>query len=256
MNQILIIGGGGSLGTALVRESLDHKLQAVVAGRTPPSDPRIQKFYPTDAKDSDWGSLYLAIEKETAAPIDAVIFVAGTAVFGKTTLIPVDRARQTFDLNFWACTTAARVAAEFWSANRRRGKFLAILSIAARRAVPFEAYYCASRAATQRFLDCLQLEYAHKGLEFFCAFPGLLKTPFRRSAEWYGLAPSFSDEGVDVKKTARVIINLLTGKRTSRVIGWRERSIDLADRLFPGLYDRTVLRPRIRKLLQNSPLIL
>jgi len=254
MKQILIVGGGGGLGGALVKESLDRNFHVVVAGRTRPSDPRVQKFYPTDAKEADWGSLYPLIERET--PIDAVIFVPGTAVFGKTSMIPLERARQTFELNFWACAAAARAAAEFWSANGRRGKFLAILSITARRAIPFEAYYCASRAATARFLECLQLEYAQQQLEFLCAFPGLLRTPFRRNAEWYGLEPSFAYEGADVQKTARAIIHLLTGKRKTRVIGWRERAIDFADRLFPGLYDRTVLRTRIHGLLKNNLLII
>jgi hypothetical protein len=74
--------------------------------------------------------------------------------------------------------------------------------------------------------------------------------------EWFGLKPSFADEGADVQETADVMINLLTGKRKTRVIGWRERSIDLADRLFPGLYDRLVLRNRVQKLLKSNPLII
>lgn len=255
MKQILIVGGGGGLGTALVKDSLDRHFQVAVVGRTRPSDRRVKNFYSANANDAEWGSVYQVIERETATPIDAVIFVAGTAVFGKTSLIPLDRARETFELNFWACTSAARAAAEFWSAKGQSGKFLAVLSIAARRAVPFESYYCASRAATVRFLECLQLEYSHKQLEFLCAFPGLLKTPFRRNVEWFGFEPHLADEGADVERTAAVIINLLTGKRQSRVIGWRERSIDLADRLFPGLYDRLVLRQRVQRLLKSNPLI-
>ena len=254
MKQFLIIGGGGGLGSALVKNSLDRHFQVAVAGRTRPRDPRVKNFYSANANDADWSSVYRTIEQETAAPIDAVIFVAGTAVFGKTSLIPLDKARQTFELNFWACANAARAAAEFWSAKGQSGKFLAILSIAARHAVPFESYYCASRAATTRFLECLQLEYSHKHLEFLCAFPGLLRTPFRRNVEWFGLEPNFADEGADVQRTAQVIINLLTGRRKTRVIGWRERSIDLADRLFPGLYDRIVLRHRVQRLLKSNPL--
>jgi hypothetical protein len=34
-----------------------------------------------------------------------------------------------------------------------------------------------------------------------------------------------------------------------RVIGWRERTIDLADRIAPGLYDRLVLRQRVRRVI-------
>jgi NAD(P)-dependent dehydrogenase (short-subunit alcohol dehydrogenase family) len=250
MKQILIVGGGGGLGSALVRDLLDHSYEVVVAGRTKPAEERIRQFYLIDATRVDWRSLYMTIEKETGAPTAAVVFVAGTAVFGRTALIPLERARQTFELNFWACTTAARAAAEYWNDKSRAGKFLAILSIAGRRAVPFEAYYCASKAAAARFLECLQLEYAHKNIEFVCAFPGLLKTPFRRHAEWCGLEPAFADEGADVDKTARAVIELLEGKRKTRVIGWRERSIDFADRLWPGLYDRAVLLNRVAKLLK------
>jgi len=250
VKQVLIVGGGGGLGSALVKQLLDQNHKVVVIGRTKVTDERIHKFYLVDATRVDWRSLYVTIEKETAAPIDAVVFVAGTAVFGKTALIPLERARQTFELNFWACTTAARTAAEYWDDKRKAGKFVAILSITARRAVPFEAYYSASKAATARFLECLQLEYSHKKMEFVCAFPGMLRTPFRRQAEWYGFEPTFADEGADVQATAQAVINLFEGRRKTRVIGWRERSIDLADRLLPGLYDRAVLRNRVQRLLK------
>jgi short-subunit dehydrogenase len=250
MKQILIVGGAGGLGSALVKALLEHNYRLVVTGRTKPADERNQKFYRIDARSVDWRSLYLTIEKETAAPIDAVIFVAGTGVFGKSVLIPPERARQAFELNFWACATAACAAAEYWDNKNRAGKFLAILSLAARRAVPFEAYYSASKAAAARFLECLQLEYGHKNVEFVCAFPGLLNTPFRRQAEWYGLEPCSADAGADAHNTAHAIIKLLEGRRKTRVIGWRERGIDLADRIWPGLYDRAVLRKRVERLLK------
>lgn len=250
MKQIAIVGGGGSLGSALVQQLLDQNYRVVVMGRTKAADARIQKFYPVDATQVDWPALYSTVQEETGAPCDAVIFVAGIAVFGKTALIPLERARETFELNFWACTTAARAAAELWSRHHLQGKFVAILSIAARQAVPFEAYYSASKAATARFLECLQLEYAHKGIEIICAYPGLLRTPFRQHAEWYGFHPTDAEQGADVRKTSQAIINLLTGARKTRIIGWRERCVDLAGRLLPGLYDRVVLRKRAKRRLE------
>jgi short-subunit dehydrogenase len=253
VTRIVVVGGGRGLGSALVKNLLDHGHEVVVLGQTEPADAsRIQKFYRMDATCVDWPSCYSKIEKETAAPIDAVIFVAGMGLFGKTSLTPVDRARQVFELNFWACTTAARAAAEYWSNKSRAGKFLCILSIAARRAVPFEAYYSASKAAAARFLECLQLEYAHEKIEFICAFPGLLKTQFRQQAEWFGFEPTFADEGAGIHETAQAVVNLLKGKRKSRVIGWRECTIDFADRIVPGLYDRTVLRRRVQNLLKKT----
>jgi len=254
MKQLLVVGGGTGLGGAVVKTLLDREHRVVVLGKTKPADDlRIQKFYGLDATSVEWTSLYSEIERETGAPIDAVIFVAGSGVFGKAALIPIERARQVFELNFWACASAARAAADYWSERGHAGKYLAILSIAARRAVPFESYYSASKAATARYLECLQLEYAHKKIEFLCAYPGLLNTGFRRNAEWYGFAPTFADEGADVRKTAQAVLDLLEGKRKARVLGWRERVIDLADRVAPGLYDRVVLRSRVEKLLNALP---
>jgi short-subunit dehydrogenase len=173
-------------------------------------------------------------------------------VFGKTGSIPASSARESFELNFWACSAAARSAARYWEARNRGGKFLAVLSIVARLPVPFEAYYAASKAAAARFLECLQLEYEPKKIEFLCTFPGMLRTPFRRQAEWYGLQPPSTDRGSDASKVARAIVQLLEGRRKQHVIGWRERGIDLADRYLPGLYNRAVLRPRARKLARRD----
>jgi short-subunit dehydrogenase len=243
---VAVVGGGGGLGSALVRQLLDQNYKLVVMGRTKPADARIQKFYPIDATQVDWRSFYATVQKENGGPCEAIIFVAGTAVFGKTAMIPLDRARGIFELNFWACASAARAAAEYWSQQDLQGKFLAILSIAARQAVPYEAYYSASKAAAARFLECLQIEYAHKGMQFICAFPGLLRTSFRDKAEWYGINTAHTTQGADVRNTSREIINLLIGGGKNRVIGWRERCVDLAGRLFPGFYDRVVLSKRAR----------
>jgi short-subunit dehydrogenase len=251
MKQIVVVGGSSGLGKALVKNLIDRKNKVVVLGRTKPADDlKIERFYCADATTVGWPSMYSAIEKETGRSIDSVIFVAGVGVFGNTNLIPVERALRVFELNFWACSNAARAAAEFWSAKDRAGKFVAILSIAARRAVPFEAYYSASKAATTRFLECLQLEYAHKNIELIGVFPGLLNTGFRDQAEWYGLEAKFVNQGANVRDTARAVIKLLEGERKIRVIGWRERAIDFADRILPGLYDRAVLRTRTEKLLR------
>lgn len=250
MRQVLVVGGTGGLGAAVVGRLAGDGHAVVVAGRRTPSDARVRLSRAIDATSVDWRGLYRELERETGAPLDAIVFVAGAAVFGRTPRVPEARARRIFELNFWACTAAATAAAEHWSeAGRTGASFVAVLSIVARRAVPFEAHYAASKAAAARFLECLALEYEPAGLRFVSAYPGMLRTPFRAAAEWFGLAPSGTDAGADVRETAQAICALLDGRRRSRVIGWRERTIDLADRVAPGLYDRAVLSRRVRRAL-------
>ncbi|HKW64941.1 MAG TPA: SDR family NAD(P)-dependent oxidoreductase [Candidatus Acidoferrum sp.] len=252
MKQILVVGGGTGLGGAIVKNLADGDRNVIVAGRTkPPAELPIREFHSVDAANADWPFQFSAIEKETGATLDAVIFVAGSGVFGKVNLIPVEKARQIFELNFWACASAARAAAEYWAGKGQPGKFVAILSLAALRAVPLESYYAASKAATARFLECLRLEYGHRRIEFISVFPGLLNTGFRRNAKWYGLKPAFADEGADVHKTAQAVVDLLEGRRRAQVLGWKERTIALADRWLPGFYDRFVLRSRVERLMSE-----
>jgi short-subunit dehydrogenase len=247
MKQVLVVGGAGGVGAALVTELLDRGRAVVVAGRRNAADARVRHTRLLDATTADWRAVYDELEAASAAPIDGVVFVAGDAVFGRTARIPAQRARAMFELNFWACTAAAMAAGEHWTERGRPGTFLAVLSVVARRAVPFEAYYAASKAAAARMLECLQLEYGARQIRFAGACPGTLDTSFRSRAEWYGVERAPESRGTSAAQTARALIALLDGRRSARVIGWRERTIDLADRFTPGLYDRAVLRRRAKR---------
>jgi NAD(P)-dependent dehydrogenase (short-subunit alcohol dehydrogenase family) len=248
MKQVLVIGGAGGLGRAIVARLLEGRLEVVVAGKNRPADSRVRKSYEMDPSGVEWRSLYATIEADTRAPIDALVFVAGIGAFGKTASFPIEQARAVFEVNFWACTTSAAQIAEFWSGAGRPGTFIGVLSLAARRAVPFEAYYSASKAAADRFLQCLDLEYASRGIRILSALPGMLNTGFRESAQWYGLTPPRVAPTTDVGSAARAIERMLNGARKASIIGWRERIIDVADRLAPGLYDKAVLRRRMARL--------
>jgi nucleoside-diphosphate-sugar epimerase len=91
MKQILIVGGVGGLGSALVRQLLDENVQVVMAGRSRTDEDRVRHSYMIDANCADWRSLYSTIEQESGMPIGAVVFVAGAAAYGRTALFPPER---------------------------------------------------------------------------------------------------------------------------------------------------------------------
>jgi short-subunit dehydrogenase len=247
--HVLVVGGTGGLGQAVVRCLADARVAVSVAGRRASAAPGVQASRVVDATAVDWDALYQDLEPPGAPPLDGIVFVAGAAVYGRTALVPEERARRVLELNFWACASAATAAARRWTARGIPGAFVAVLSLVARRAVPFEAHYAASKAAAARFLECLELEHAPAGLRFAPVYPGTLRTGFRGDAEWFGITPSDTDAGTDAREAARAIVAVLEGRRRSRVIGWRERTIDLADRIAPELYDRAVLRRRVQRTL-------
>ncbi|HQR44981.1 MAG TPA: SDR family oxidoreductase [Thermoanaerobaculia bacterium] len=247
VRHALVIAPHGGVGSAVARELRRRGARVSGAGRTTPDDGLVDAFHPVELAGADWAALFDRVA--AGGPLDAVVYAAGTAAFGRTASIPLDEARATFDVNFWPLAASARAAAARWERDGVPGCFLAVLSIAGLRAVPFEAFYGASKAAAVRFLDALQLEVS-PSIRLIPACPGLIRTAFREHARWHGVTAPESAYGATPEEAAAALCDLLEGSRRARVLGWRERSIDLADRIFPGLYDRLVLRRRVQKDLR------
>jgi len=247
VRHALVVAPHGGVGGAVARELRRRGTRVSGAGRTAPGDGVVDAFHPIDLAGADWEALY--DRAAAGGTLDAVVYAAGTAAFGRTGEIPIDEARATFDVNFWPLAAAARAAASRWEREGTAGCFLAVLSIAGLRAVPFEAFYGASKAAAVRYLESLQLEVP-PSVRLVPACPGLIRTPFRERARWHGIAPPASEYGATPEETAAALCDLLEGSRRARVLGWRERAIDLVDRAFPGLYDRLVLRRRVQRGLR------
>jgi NAD(P)-dependent dehydrogenase (short-subunit alcohol dehydrogenase family) len=243
--HVLLVGPRSGIGKRLTPELRAKGAVVSTTGRAASEDPLAWHAKVT-LPGADWKAVFRGAEA-AHGPLDAVVFVPGMAVLGRTVEIPENEARSVFDVNFWAVAEAALAAARHWEGRTARATFLAVLSISGRRAVPFEAYYGASKAAAARFLDALQLEYLDTPVRFVPVFPGLLDTPFRDRTRVYGLPENaHPPAGTDVRKTARAIMQVLTATPRSPIFGWKENAIDLVDRVTPRLYDELVLRRRVR----------
>jgi gluconate 5-dehydrogenase len=241
----LVVGASGGVGRAVARTLRAEGSRVSSVGRRAP--PGHDGWHATvDFATAAWGDLLAQAEASVGAPIDAVVYAAGTATFGRADAIPQASARETFEVNFWTLSAAAVAASRYWVRASRPGVFVGVLSIAGRRAVPYESYYGASKAAAARFLEVMDLE--HGGAQRFLAvYPGLLDTRFREATPWHGMAPPPAGRASDPVLVANAVLRLLRGAPQRAVVGWRENAIDLADRLTPGLYDRLVLRRRVKK---------
>jgi short-subunit dehydrogenase len=185
------------------------------------------------------------VRAEIGAP-DALVYAAGMAVMGRTLSVPQEAARDAFDVNFWGMDRAIRSVLPAMAAQRR-GSIVAVLSLAALRAVPHEAYYAASKAACARYLDCLAHEAATTGVHVGYVAPGFVDTGFIERGGWHGMSvPRVRGSNVTPDDVARAVLEILDGRRVRHVLGWRETAIRLGDHLAPGLYDR-LLRARTRK---------
>ena len=236
--HVVIIGASSALAQAVATELHRRDILVSGLGRTRPA---IEiPFEQVDYHTADWLALFEKLAADT--PIDAIFHVSGYVAFGPALDIPTEEARKIFEANFWLMSAVATAAARHWLAQKRHGEFWAVSSLAALRAVPSESYYAASKAAGSRWLECLDLEYRLRGLRFRAFHPGKFSSPFRSRAAKHGSFRNSPGSDTDVAKVAQIMAEAIATRRPTRVIGWRENIIVLADRLAPGLYDHWLLR--------------
>ncbi|GEM_PF-5191600 len=245
IHHAIVVGASGGVGKLVADGLLASGVRVSTVGRVRPATDGWH-YACADIARADWRDIYAESERHGGEPLDAMVFVAGDATFGRTSSVPESRAREVFEANFWAPAQAATAAERLWEPPRR-GTFVSVSSISARRGVPFEAHYCASKAALARFLHALTLEQPDGRLRFLSVYPGRLRTAFRTKADWHGVpADPAPRAGSDPAVVAQAVLAVLAGRVGWRVIGIRERAIDLIDRVSPALYDRYVLGPRVR----------
>ena len=145
----IVVGASSGLGAAIGAELRRRDWAVTGIARRQPPPGSVDRAMPCDVTEDDTLRDVLA-EAASVAPVDALVWCAGTPVMGRTLSVPPDAARMAFATSFWAMELAVRTVLPSM-VERRRGTVLAVLSLAALRAVPHEAYYAAAKAAAARW---------------------------------------------------------------------------------------------------------
>jgi short-subunit dehydrogenase len=239
MKTAWVVGASSALGGATATRLRKERFAVVSLSRTEPAPGVADTHVRCDV--TDLAEVERAVASALAihgAP-SVVVYAAGQAAMGVTFTVPMDMARRAFAVNFWGLDAVVRGVLPAMHAAGG-GTIVAILSLAAHRAITHEAYYSASKAAALRWLDCVALEAHPLGVHIKHLSPGFIDTGFFDRGGWHGMnAPPVRGSGVTPDDVAEEVWSLTRGKRSS-VIGWRERAIVLADRLSPGAYDALV----------------
>jgi short-subunit dehydrogenase len=235
----IVVGASSGLGAAIGAELRGRGWSVTGIARRPVAEVSADRSLSCDVTDE--ASLRRVLGEAAAAggAVDALVWCAGTPVMGRTLSVPPEAARSGFETTFWAMQSAVREVLPAMI-KRRRGTVLAVLSLAALRAIPHEAYYAAAKAAAARWLECLSLEIEGTGVQVKGLYPGFVDTGFLERGGWWGLhrPPRVRGSDLTPADVARAAADLLGSSRSRAVLGWRERTTLLADRISPALYDR------------------
>ena len=189
--------------------------------------------------------------------IDVLVCNAGWGISGAVEFTEVAAAQRLFDVNFFGTLRCLRAAVPILR-RQGHGSIVCLSSVAAPLAIPYQAFYSASKAAVNDLVLALRCELRQFHVNVSAVMPGDAKTSFTASREKlhagddiYGgaigraVAVMEKDEqsGMGPEAVARKIYRAATAKhpRPFYVAGGKYRLFVLLNRLLPtGTVNRII----------------
>ena len=114
---------------------------------------------------------------EREGRLDILINNAGFGISGAVEFTPPSEARRQFDVNFFGMVNMNKAALPIMR-EQGGGRIVCMSSVAAPIAIPFQAYYSASKAAVRTYCLALHEEVRPYGVEICVVMPGDIATGF------------------------------------------------------------------------------
>jgi len=257
----IITGASSGLGRALALTFAKKKFDLILVGR---KQAMLQNVA-DEIRDKCWGrakiwvsDLSQEMEYENlimeifgGPPPDSfrlLINNAGISASGRIEDIPSAVFKNVWRVNFEAAVSLTRQVIPHFR-KLGKGYIVNITSGVAKRAVPFEAPYCASKAALESFTESLRVELDGSGIRVMSFSPGPVSSPFLKNRIHYGAtklqAPP--SHGKDPHQIAEKLFQSLEVGKGRVTVGWRARIIQALNYLSPDSVDR-VLAKKIKLL--------
>ncbi len=178
---VLITGASSGIGRATARLFAGRGDRVYDLSRHSGGDPGVTHI---DADVTEPETLQAAAAQiaAEAGAIDLLVCCAGMGVSGAVEFIPEADMRRQFEVNLYGTVNAVRAALPAMR-QAGRGRIICVSSVAAVYAIPFQAYYSASKAAINAFTDALRSEVRPFGISVCAVMPGDIATGFTDARE-------------------------------------------------------------------------
>lgn len=134
-----------------------------------------------DVTDDDSMTAGMARILDETGRLDVLVNNAGYGFYGAVEDVPIDEARRQFEVNVFGLARLAQLALPVMRAQGS-GRIVNISSMGGRFAMPFGAWYHATKFAVEGLSDALRQEVAPFGVHVVVVQPGAIAT------EWGGIS--------------------------------------------------------------------
>jgi NAD(P)-dependent dehydrogenase (short-subunit alcohol dehydrogenase family) len=202
---VLITGASSGIGRACA-ERLHARGYTVYGTSRRPADHPDLPFSLLEMDVSQDESVRRGVEEVLRAEgrIDVVINNSGIVLAGAIEDTTPGEARDLFETNFFGVVRACRAVLPAMRA-RRSGLIVTIGSIGGRMAMPFQAYYSASKFALDGFTRAVRIEVRRFGVQAVLIEPGDTRTPITFNRRWSAAAQNGSPYDPDARRAVGIM---------------------------------------------------
>ena len=178
MNKVIVITGGSSgIGLETAKALADQGCRVyALSRRGAGADGRIIHLQADVTIDAQCRAAVDEIVRREGR-IDVLVNNAGFGISGAIEFTETEDAQRQFDVNFFGMVRMNRAVLPVMRAQGA-GRIISMSSVAAPIAIPFQAYYSASKAAVRTYMLALASEVAPFGIETCAIMPGDISTGF------------------------------------------------------------------------------
>jgi meso-butanediol dehydrogenase/(S,S)-butanediol dehydrogenase/diacetyl reductase len=173
--RVVVTGAAGGVGQ-VVAGLFREEGARVVATDVAPADGVV----PCDLRDDAARDAFVAEALAELGGLDVLCNVAGIQQFAEIGKLTPDGLRRHFDINALAPLMLTQAFAEALVASK--GNVVSVTSISAVMGQPYNAQYCASKAALLLGMRSLAVELGTRGVRVNCVSPGGIATPMIEAA--------------------------------------------------------------------------
>ena len=183
MDKVAVITGGTSgIGLAAAQELSKNGFQVYTVSRHIPAYASTLRHLQADVTDEAQTAAVIHAVQKKEGHIDLLINCAGFGISGAIEFTATEDAKKQLDVNFFGMVNACKAALPLMR-KAGKGRIINISSVAAPIAIPFQAFYSASKAAINAYTCALANEVRPFGISVTAIQPGDICTGFTAARE-------------------------------------------------------------------------
>lgn len=175
----VVTGGSSGIGLCTASALYDKGCKVYTISRREFNDPRFTHIR-ADITDPEAAGNAIHSIKEKEGHLDIVVNCAGYGISGAIEFTPPEDAKRQMDVNFFGMVNVNRPALTIMR-EQGYGRIVNTSSMAGVFAIPFQAFYSASKAAINSYTCALINEVKDFGISVCAVQPGDIKTDFTAS---------------------------------------------------------------------------